>query len=210
MHQAKRKEIYERLHPQTKRGAAGGAATKAKAGKANRQVGEQPRYTADAAKKTGKSERAVQREAARGAAISDVASLAGTSLDKGDELDAVQAKDVVLIQHTTDLRMRAEIRAGELLAEMKQRKERHEGKGQPREVLRSHAATSVAPKLSDLGVTKTRWTSSTAGAPGCVRAPLKLRGLLALLRGPIELLVSLLIGTSHECLIADPALWQTD
>ena len=47
------------------------------------------RYTADTAKKTGKSERSIQREAARGAAIPDVAALAGTSLDKGDELDAL-------------------------------------------------------------------------------------------------------------------------
>jgi hypothetical protein len=47
------------------------------------------RYTADAARKTGKSERSIQREAARGAAIPDVAALAGTSLDKGDELDAL-------------------------------------------------------------------------------------------------------------------------
>jgi hypothetical protein len=89
-YQATRKEIYERVHPETKRGAAGGAATKAKAsGKANRQVGEQPRYTKDAAKKTGKSERSVQREAERGQKIPDVAALAGTSLDKGEELDAL-------------------------------------------------------------------------------------------------------------------------
>jgi hypothetical protein len=47
------------------------------------------RYTADAAKTQGTSERTVQREAARGAAIPDVASLAGTSLDTPKELDAL-------------------------------------------------------------------------------------------------------------------------
>jgi hypothetical protein len=43
----------------------------------------------DTAKKTGKSRAAVAREAKRGADIPNVAELAGTSLDKGDELDAL-------------------------------------------------------------------------------------------------------------------------
>src|SRR5262245_4344588 len=76
--------------------------------------------------------------------------------------------------------MRAETRAGELLAEMATHKQRHAGKGQPREVLRSRDATVSVPKLSDLGVTKTqssRWrkpgrvpTSRTEGfsMPRCV------------------------------------------
>ena len=88
-HQAKRKEIYERLHPETKAGAAQAKGMNAAQGR-GRQIGDHVgRYTADAAKKTGKSERSIQREAARGAAIPDVAALAGTSLDKRDELDAL-------------------------------------------------------------------------------------------------------------------------
>jgi N6-adenosine-specific RNA methylase IME4 len=71
---------------------------------------------------------------------------------------ALQAKDTTLIVKATDIRMRAERRAGELLAEMKERGERRQSKdtlargrnAQPRDV----------PKLSDLGVSKTqssRW-----------------------------------------------------
>jgi hypothetical protein len=68
---------------------------------------------------------------------------------------AKQAKDRQLMEHATEM-----IRAGEMLAEMKERGQRHKGKGQSREVLRSRAATVSEPKLSDLGVTKTqssRW-----------------------------------------------------
>jgi N6-adenosine-specific RNA methylase IME4 len=70
---------------------------------------------------------------------------------------ARQAKDTTLIEHATDIRLRAERRAGELLAEMAKRKERHAGKA-PKG---SRVATPMPqPKLSDLGVSKTqssRW-----------------------------------------------------
>jgi hypothetical protein len=70
---------------------------------------------------------------------------------------AKQAKDSTLITQATEIRMRAERRAGELLAEMKTNKQRHSGRGDQRKKAGSHAAT---PLLSDLGVTKTqssRW-----------------------------------------------------
>ena len=71
---------------------------------------------------------------------------------------ARQAKDTTLITQATEIRMRAERRAGELLIEMAERDERPRGRKKE-----SHVAT-----LSDLGVSKTqssRW-QSLAALPG--------------------------------------------
>jgi N6-adenosine-specific RNA methylase IME4 len=73
------------------------------------------------------------------------------------EAYAKQAKDTTLITQATEIRMRAERRAGEMLIEMAERVERDSGKGNRNPVLKSQAAT---PKLSDLGISKTqssRW-----------------------------------------------------
>ena len=64
---------------------------------------------------------------------------------------AKQANDTTLITQATEIRMRAERRAGELLIEMAERGERDSGKGNRNPVLKSQAGT---PKLSDLGISK--------------------------------------------------------
>jgi hypothetical protein len=75
---------------------------------------------------------------------------------------ARQAKDSELIDLATDIRLRAEIRAGELLTEMAQRQERHNGRNVSGRTVQGlpRATPEKAPKLSDLGVSKTqssRW-----------------------------------------------------
>ena len=80
----RRKELYEILHPGTVHGGDR---------KSSRQIGDlNDRFTADTAERTGRSERAVQRAAARGEALgADLNRIVGTSLDKGVEMDAVPA-----------------------------------------------------------------------------------------------------------------------
>jgi N6-adenosine-specific RNA methylase IME4 len=73
---------------------------------------------------------------------------------------ARQAKDPTLITQATEIRMRAERRAGELLREMADNKQRHSGRGDQK--TGSQAAT---PKLKDLDINKTqssRWQALAA------------------------------------------------
>jgi N6-adenosine-specific RNA methylase IME4 len=87
-HQAARKEVYERLHPEalaTKDGGPG----RSKASRSQVETESAPAFIDDTAEKTGKSRATIAREAKRGREIPNVAALAGTSLDKGDELDAL-------------------------------------------------------------------------------------------------------------------------
>lgn len=82
----RRKEAYEALHPETMHGATGKGRAK------SHQVEDSnpaPRFTADTATRTGKSEAAIQRDASRGRNIEPaaLAMVKGTSLDTGKYLD---------------------------------------------------------------------------------------------------------------------------
>lgn len=92
LHLIKRKEIYEELHPETKKGGD----RKSKEAKSNRQNGALIQtFTADAADKTGQSERTVQREVKRGNDLGEqvLRQVMGTALDKPDQLDALAKMD---------------------------------------------------------------------------------------------------------------------
>lgn len=81
---ARRKEIYEELHPETK------AQVRQANSRWHADDNLSPAFTEATAKATGKDQRAVQRDAARGEALGDdLSAIAGTSLDKGVELDAL-------------------------------------------------------------------------------------------------------------------------
>ena len=92
-HVDKRADIYEQLHPETRNGAAGKYRPKERI--ARSQLGKpceaEPadRFTKDAGAKTGRSERSIQIDRARAKGIPQIARIARTSLDKGEELDAL-------------------------------------------------------------------------------------------------------------------------
>ena len=82
---ARRKAIYETLHPETKHGAIG------KGRELPKGAAKAERFSAVTAAATGRSERAVQLDAQRGEALGAevLAKVAHSSLDKGSELDAL-------------------------------------------------------------------------------------------------------------------------
>ena len=78
---ARRKVIYETIHPETKAGAAGANA------RWNATANSAVAFTSATSEATGKSERAVRMAAARGEALgSDLDAVTGTSLDKGQNM----------------------------------------------------------------------------------------------------------------------------
>lgn len=89
IHIAKRKEVYERLHPETKQGGAPGKAGGGKKPAKDANLAPLASFKADTAAKTGRSRTDVARDATRAKNIPQIAECIGTSLDQGDELDAL-------------------------------------------------------------------------------------------------------------------------
>ena len=84
--QARRKAIYQQIHPETKNGG-----DRRSVGQLVQLKDAPPRFDEAAAEATGQSERAVRRDVTRGEALGEaaLAKVARTSLDKGEELDAL-------------------------------------------------------------------------------------------------------------------------
>lgn len=82
---ARRKEIYEELHPETRRGVAG---AEAKHGRATDNLS----FAGETSKATGKDERTIQRDAERGSKVIGevIDMITGTKLDTGTYLDKLK------------------------------------------------------------------------------------------------------------------------
>jgi len=84
LHLAERKRLYEKLHPETKKGATGKYRQKSQIATSEKLA---PAFIDDAAKKTGKHRATIAREVARAEKIVGLADVVGTALDKGEELE---------------------------------------------------------------------------------------------------------------------------
>ena len=100
----RRKTIYEQLHPETQATSRGGDGRHKDT---RRQLGDETvadRFTKVTAEATGRSERAIQRDAHRGEILGEEAlvKIAQTSLDSGAELDALAKLPVAERQALVD------------------------------------------------------------------------------------------------------------
>ena len=85
MHIGKRKDLYEKLHPETKRGGAPGKAGGGKKAKTAKLA----TFAKDTARKAQQSDRTVRRDAHRAEKVVVLGDIVGTSLDKGAAIDAL-------------------------------------------------------------------------------------------------------------------------
>jgi hypothetical protein len=85
LHIGKRKELYEKVHPETRKGGAPGRAGGGKKAKTAKLA----TFARDTATKTRVSRRSVERDATRAKQVVVLSEIAQTSLDKGAEIDAL-------------------------------------------------------------------------------------------------------------------------
>ena len=84
---ARRKAIYEELHPETKHGGD------RKSDQVDNLATRSDRFTAATSDATGKSERDIRRAAARGEALGDdLNAIAGTSVDRNERKRQIRLK----------------------------------------------------------------------------------------------------------------------
>jgi N6-adenosine-specific RNA methylase IME4 len=87
MHTARRKELYEKVHPETTQGGAPGAGRgKRKKSSEGSQV---ENFVSQTAQASGKGRSKVARDVTRGTKVKVLADIVGTALDQGAELDAL-------------------------------------------------------------------------------------------------------------------------
>lgn len=104
---ARRKEIYEALHPEARAQVRQGHIRQ---GAADDNLS--PAFTSDTANSTGRDKRTVQRDAARGEALGEtLKDIVGTPLDKGVELDALAKLDPDQRAEVIDKVKRGEIKS---------------------------------------------------------------------------------------------------
>jgi N6-adenosine-specific RNA methylase IME4 len=130
LHVARRKKLYETLHPETKAKVAGG---KARQGTASDNLS----FAESTAKATGKNRRSVERDAARGD-LDGIGEAIGTSLDKGEELDHL----IKLPAHRRDALI-ARAKGGEKVSAKVEAKKVARA-GRERDLAASTAAAAVA------------------------------------------------------------------
>lgn len=107
IHIAERKAIYERNNPKAKHGAVG------RGGKKDVNFTS---FSDDTATKTGRSKSSVAKDSTRAKNIPNIADVIGTSLDKGDELDALaklpsQKQDEVIAKAKAGEKVSAKVEA---------------------------------------------------------------------------------------------------
>ena len=157
VHIDERKAIYERLHPQTQHGAVG------RGGKKDPNLGS---FSHDTAKATGRSKSSVAQDPTRAKKIPQIVELIGTSLDKGEELDALTKLSPERQEHLI-----AKAKAGEKVsAKPELKKVRREEREVQLAVKTEEASRTLGSKLYGVIYADPPWRFRPYGEAGMDRA----------------------------------------